>query len=60
MYVIDTNGVDTSRLAGRSMATDLFSVTHGGKRYISFMSQAMGLMADIDLGTEHLRFMGGQ
>lgn len=33
----------------------------GGKAYVqyySFLSQAIGLMADIDLGTEHLRFLG--
>ncbi len=41
------------------MAMDIFSMTQGDKRYMSFMSQALGLMADIDLGTEHLRFMGG-
>ncbi|RPD80150.1 hypothetical protein L226DRAFT_590646 [Lentinus tigrinus ALCF2SS1-7] len=45
--------------AGRPMPMDIFSVTQDGKRYMSFMSQAMGLMADLDLGTEHLRFMGG-
>lgn len=42
------------------MPTDLFSMTHGGKRYISFMTQSLGLIAEVDLGTEHLRFMGGQ
>ncbi|KAI0748205.1 ATP-NAD kinase-like domain-containing protein [Daedaleopsis nitida] len=47
-------------IKGRPMASDLFSVTHSGKRYISFMSQSIGLMAEVDLGTEHLRFMGGQ
>jgi len=40
------------------MKVDLFSLTQGGKRSISFMSQALGLMADVDLGTEHLRWMG--
>ncbi|KAL1841173.1 hypothetical protein VTJ49DRAFT_7342 [Mycothermus thermophilus] len=37
---------------------DLVSVTHGNERTISFLSQAMGLIAEIDLGTEHLRWMG--
>ncbi|RDX56689.1 hypothetical protein OH76DRAFT_1395809 [Lentinus brumalis] len=46
-------------IKGRPMAMDIFSMTQGDKRYMSFMSQALGLMADIDLGTEHLRFMGG-
>jgi len=40
------------------MKVDLFSMTQGGKRSLSFMSQALGLMADLDLGTEHLRWMG--
>ncbi|KAL2159535.1 hypothetical protein VTH06DRAFT_2540 [Thermothelomyces fergusii] len=37
---------------------DLVSITHGGKRTISFLSQALGLIAEVDLGTEHLRWMG--
>ncbi len=40
------------------MPTDLFSVTQKNTRYLSFMSQAIGLMSELDLGTEHLRFMG--
>ena len=49
----------TSRLlAGRPMKTDLFSITQGGKRSLSFMSQSLGLMADLDLDTEHLRWIG--
>ncbi|KAF7323004.1 DAGKc domain-containing protein [Mycena chlorophos] len=43
---------------GLPMKVDLCSVTQNGKRTISFMSQAMGLMADLDIGTEHLRWMG--
>ncbi|EDR14311.1 uncharacterized protein LACBIDRAFT_306015 [Laccaria bicolor S238N-H82] len=45
-------------IKGRPMKVDLFSMTQGGKRSLSFMSQALGLMADLDLGTEHLRWMG--
>ncbi|KAK4121617.1 hypothetical protein N657DRAFT_577246 [Parathielavia appendiculata] len=37
---------------------DLVSVTHGNERTISFLSQAVGLIAELDLGTEHLRWMG--
>lgn len=37
---------------------DLVSVTHGDQRTVSFLSQALGLMAEVDLGTEHLRWMG--
>jgi hypothetical protein len=40
------------------MKLDLCSVQQGDNRIISFMSQAIGMMADIDLGTEHLRWMG--
>jgi sphingosine kinase len=40
------------------MKIDLFSMHQNGKRTLSFMSQALGLMADLDLGTEHLRWMG--
>jgi len=45
-------------LKGKKMVLDLCSVTQGDKQYYSFMSQAIGLMADVDLGTEHLRWMG--
>ena len=31
---------------------DLVSITHGGERTISFLSQALGLIAEIDLGTD--------
>jgi hypothetical protein len=40
------------------MKVDLFSIIQKGKRTISFMSQALGLMAELDLGTENLRWMG--
>ncbi|TFK29975.1 hypothetical protein FA15DRAFT_663292 [Coprinopsis marcescibilis] len=43
---------------GKPMRTDLFSLVQDGKRSISFMSQSLGLMADLDLETEHLRWMG--
>ncbi|KAL2177000.1 ATP-NAD kinase-like domain-containing protein [Thermothelomyces heterothallicus CBS 202.75] len=43
---------------GVSTPLDLVSITHGGKRTISFLSQALGLIAEVDLGTEHLRWMG--
>jgi sphingosine kinase len=44
--------------SGQPMKVDLFSFTQGNKRSISFMSQSLGLMADLDIGTEHLRWMG--
>ncbi|KAF7562051.1 hypothetical protein G7046_g2096 [Stylonectria norvegica] len=37
---------------------DLVSVTQGNTRIISFLSQTIGLIAESDLGTEHLRWMG--
>ncbi|KAL2018309.1 hypothetical protein VTK56DRAFT_972 [Thermocarpiscus australiensis] len=37
---------------------DLVSVTQGDRRTISFLSQALGMIAEVDLGTEHLRWMG--
>ena len=40
------------------MPVDIFSMTQGDKRVLSFVSQAMGLMAELDVDTEHLRFMG--
>lgn len=40
------------------MKVDLFSFTQGNRKYISFMSQTVGLMADLDVETEHLRWMG--
>lgn len=43
---------------GFPMPVDVTSVTQGDKRVFSFMSQAIGLMSELDLGTEHLRFMG--
>lgn len=40
------------------MSIDLLSILQSGKRSLSFMSQCVGLIADLDLGTEHLRWMG--
>ncbi|KAH6696789.1 diacylglycerol kinase catalytic domain-containing protein [Plectosphaerella plurivora] len=38
---------------------DLVSMTQGTVRTLSFLSQCVGLMAEADLGTEHMRWMGG-
>ncbi|KAK4056709.1 sphinganine kinase lcb4 [Microbotryomycetes sp. JL221] len=43
---------------GKELAMDLCSVTQGTKRSVSFLTQAVGLMADLDLGTEHMRWIG--
>ncbi len=43
---------------GVPTSMDLMSVTQGDTRTLSFLSQAYGVMADIDIKTEHLRWMG--
>ncbi|KAI5479863.1 hypothetical protein MNV49_002421 [Pseudohyphozyma bogoriensis] len=43
---------------GSPIPLDVCSVTQGGKTFYCFLSAAFGLMADLDLGTEHLRWMG--
>ncbi|KAM0791316.1 hypothetical protein ACM66B_005788 [Microbotryomycetes sp. NB124-2] len=43
---------------GQELSMDLCSVTQNGQRFFSFLTQAMGLMADLDLGTEHMRWIG--
>lgn len=37
---------------------DLVSITQGDRRLVSFLSQALGIIAESDLGTENLRWMG--
>jgi sphingosine kinase len=37
---------------------DLVAITQGSERYYSFLSQAVGIIAESDLGTESLRWMG--
>jgi sphingosine kinase len=37
---------------------DLVSVTQGEKRILSFLSQAIGIVAETDLGTDNIRWMG--
>lgn len=39
---------------------DLMSVTQGGNRMLSFLSQSLGIIAESDLGTENLRWMGAK
>ena len=48
----------TPEIIGKPMSIDLFSILQGGKRYVSFMCQSLGLMANCDLGTEPLRILG--
>lgn len=37
---------------------DVMAVTQGDRTRLSFLSQAYGVIADLDIGTEHLRWMG--
>ncbi|KAI1493592.1 diacylglycerol kinase catalytic domain-containing protein [Biscogniauxia mediterranea] len=37
---------------------DLMSVTQGSTRTLSFLSQSVGIIAEADLGTENLRWLG--
>ncbi|KZT09459.1 uncharacterized protein LAESUDRAFT_694967 [Laetiporus sulphureus 93-53] len=45
-------------IKGKPMHIDLCSVTQKDKTVYSFMSQTVGLFADLDIGTEWLRFLG--
>jgi sphingosine kinase len=40
------------------MQLDLVSITQGDNRFLSFLSQAIGIVAESDLATENLRWMG--
>jgi hypothetical protein len=55
---LDVAAATLNALKGRPMAIDLLSILQDDKRTFSFLSQCVGLMADLDLGTEHLRWMG--
>lgn len=43
---------------GVDLSIDLVSITQGPRRLISFLSQSVGIIAECDLGTENLRWMG--
>ena len=61
---LNLNGTDSPSLAalcvvkGLRMPLDLVSFTQGDKRTLSFLSQSLGILAESDLGTDHLRWMG--
>ncbi|KAI9373074.1 ATP-NAD kinase-like domain-containing protein [Aspergillus egyptiacus] len=40
------------------MPMDLMSITQGTNRMLSFLSQSFGIIADSDLGTDNIRWMG--
>ena len=58
------NGTDSTSLAalcvvkGIRTPMDLVSITQGDTRTLSFLSQAVGIVAESDLATEHLRWLG--
>jgi sphingosine kinase len=43
---------------GQRAPFDLASVTQGDKRTLSFLSQSIGIVAESDLGTDNIRWMG--
>lgn len=61
---LNFNGTDTPSWAALAIVKgvrakfDLTAITQGERTYYSFLSQAVGLIADSDLGTESLRWMG--
>ncbi|KAF2145718.1 uncharacterized protein K452DRAFT_220407 [Aplosporella prunicola CBS 121167] len=58
------NGTDSPSMAalavvkGLRTPLDLISVTQGDRRTLSFLSQSVGIVAECDLGTENIRWMG--
>ncbi|TAQ87092.1 hypothetical protein B7494_g4560 [Chlorociboria aeruginascens] len=58
------NGTDSASLAtlaiikGIPTPLDLISITQGETRTLSFLSQAVGIVAEADLATEHIRWLG--
>ncbi|CAG8454601.1 4042_t:CDS:2 [Ambispora gerdemannii] len=59
----ETKGLSPSHAAlnvikGKPLKADVCSVQQGDTRYFSFLSQSFGIIADLDIGTEHLRWMG--
>ena len=58
------NGTDSTSMAALSVVKglptplDLVSITQGDRRTLSFLSQSVGIVAESDLGTENLRWMG--
>lgn len=58
------NGTDSTSLAalcivkGIRTPLDLTSITQSDRRTLSFLSQSVGIVAEVDCGTEHLRWMG--
>lgn len=56
----DTGISALSVIKGVVMPLDLVSITQGEKRTLSFLSQSLGIIAESDLATENLRWMGSK
>lgn len=58
------NGTGSASMAalcivkGLRTPLDLVSITQGDRRTLSFLSQSFGIVAESDLGTENIRWMG--
>jgi hypothetical protein len=60
---VSKNGLDIAAatlnaVKGRAMRIDLCSITQKDKRIFSFLSQSAGLVVDLAVNTEHLRWLG--
>jgi sphingosine kinase len=61
---VNCNGTSSPSKAALSVVKgvqtriDLASITQGDKRTLSFLSQALGIVAESDLATEHMRWLG--
>ncbi|TGJ78422.1 hypothetical protein E0Z10_g10346 [Xylaria hypoxylon] len=45
-------------IKGVRTSIDLMSITQGSRRMLSFLSQSVGIIAEADLGTENMRWLG--
>ena len=61
---INLNGTISPSLAALAivkaarMPVDLVAISQGQQRYLSFLSQSVGIVAESDLGTDNIRWMG--
>lgn len=61
VHAFDYSLAALSVVKGRAMALDLCSITRGphpSRRTYGFLSCGLGLVAELDVGTEHLRMLG--
>lgn len=62
--LLSTHGSGDAGVAAHQMLKlarsrmDVMAVTQGDRTRLSFLSQAYGVIADLDIGTEHMRWMG--